>query len=173
MKKVSYLFLILLFVAGCGTSAPSETTNDIANDVVADQVQSSGKHEPSVNPKYLIGEQEDTAVEEVVVEPESTTLVCQDQGCFDQKFVVCEPATFIIESSLGSVSYNIDGPVEGGCEVDFVYIANPNPTWENQPMTCTLDNTGDFQAAFQKTFGEIVSGGTSCTGPLVEILQAL
>lgn len=103
-----------------------------------------------------------------------TTVSCATQDCFNKDFASCTPASITNSAGgLGAASYKIIGPVTGGCKVTFVYTANPNPAWVNQPMTCTLNDAIDFQTSFQNAFNAVLQGGGNCTGPFVPILKGV
>ena len=103
-----------------------------------------------------------------------TTVSCGSQDCFNKNFFSCTPASLKADSpGLGGVSYNILGPTTGGCKMTFEYTSNPNPTWVNQPMTCTFNNAIDFQTSIQNTFNAAIKGRSDCTGPLAIILKDL
>lgn len=189
MKNIPKLLcLFLLILAGCSSNTAetaSTVETPVANETSPEQDQIQEKTSPKVNPKYTTVTTEEEVTGSSTVEQEgltlnteitldtTTTVNCGEENCFNEKFKTCEEAELTVDVGFGSAFYNIMGMNEKGCEVSFVYLTNPNPAWENQPMTCTLDNTVDFQTVFQAAFTDVTSGGSSCTGPLVDILQNL
>lgn len=101
----------------------------------------------------------------------TTTVDCGDKNCFDEKFAACEPATLTASAPpLGTAAYEILGAGTGGCRVTFKYTENPNPDWVNKEMTCTVDNSKDFQGAFDEVFPGVFQGNSQvCSGPFVDL----
>ncbi len=100
------------------------------------------------------------------------TVDCGNEGCFQQKFAACQPATFgtNVEGFAG-VQNKIIGPAAGGCKVTFKYTKNPNPNWVNKEMTCAYDNKVDFFKAQEKAFNGVLDGSVVCEGPLYPIFR--
>lgn len=98
---------------------------------------------------------------------------CNEEACFSESFKTCESATMSSDLDFAAVSYSILGETNEGCEVEMVYTKNPNPTWVDQQIVCTLDANVDFLPAWQKEFEAAVQGKGNCTGPLTEILKNL
>ncbi len=147
----------LVFINKKDTSLWSLDTNP-------NKVQSNtSKNAPSFN----------TTKNEIVINGDTTeTNNCGSIGCFQENFKSCTPANNTADMSpLGTFSSTIIGKVTGGCSVKFVYTKNINPTWVNQPMTCTLDNTKDFEAVEKKVLSDTVQGTSNCTGPLASLLR--
>jgi hypothetical protein len=95
-------------------------------------------------------------------------------GCFDTKFASCSPAQITVdnESTIfgkGTITqYNIQSKVATGCNVQWQYVALPsNLAWNGKTVTCTYDNTKDFNTAFTAK-----TDFTGCTGPLIQLMQA-
>ena len=73
-------------------------------------------------------------------------LDCPEQGCFEEKFAACEPATVTIKLMDTLIyHYEIDGPAEGMCSVTSKFLANFNPEWVGKPMTCNYDHSKSFE----------------------------
>ncbi len=100
----------------------------------------------------------------------TTTVNCGSQTCFEEKFAVCEKAITVADIGLASFSYEIIGPVAGGCAMKVHFPTNPNPAWENQPMTCTFNNSIGFVESVQSIIGAGKKSETTCVGPLVDIM---
>lgn len=101
------------------------------------------------------------------------TVDCGSENCFQQKFTTCEPATLKSDAGFASVDYKIIGPAAGGCAMTFMYTKNPNPAWMNKEMTCTFDNTIDFQKSVANVFSGVIEGKVVCTGPLYTTLRSM
>jgi hypothetical protein len=131
--------------------------------------QSSGSY---TSTKHVTASGSDSVAKVAISTDVTTTVNCGSADCFDQHFSNCTPATMTANAGgIGSVSDKIIGPATGGCSVTFMYTKSPDPAWVKQPMTCTFDNTKDFQTSFDNTFSAVVQGQkTNCTGPLVAIL---
>ncbi|MEK7105439.1 MAG: thrombospondin type 3 repeat-containing protein [Patescibacteria group bacterium] len=196
IKSVSVVlpFLALVLVgAGCSdrpsaevaanTTAGVETSVDADNDGLTTEQEATYGTDVSVSDTdhdgYSDGEEVTNgynplgdgslATENGIVT--TTTVNCGDENCFEAKFAACEPAKLVSDLGFVSFSYEIIGPVEGGCSMTVMYPTNPNPAWVNQPMTCTFDNTIDFTTSAQQTIEGSGSESTTCTGPLVAIFN--
>lgn len=124
-----------------------------------------------VTTKEVVGSTE-SAFGKIMIKSDVTTSEnCGSEKCFEDKFKVCEPATLLAESSLGSIYYEIVKKEQTGCAVKMKYTVNPNPEWVNKEMTCTLDNKTDFQTAIADAFNKIFAKQLICTGPLYEVLS--
>jgi len=95
---------------------------------------------------------------------EGTALeVCEDEACFEERFMRCEPAS--IEQTLVeglSYYYEIIGPEGDGCRVKSRFTANPNPAYVGPEMTCVYDNTAPFADAITDT--------SRCEGELYDLM---
>jgi hypothetical protein len=94
-------------------------------------------------------------------------------GCFDTNFTACTPATITVdnESSFAKgtiLKYQIQSKQGASCLVQWQYVALPsNTTWNGKTVTCSYDNTKEFNAAFSAK-----TDFTGCTGPLVALMSA-
>ncbi|MDP3742556.1 MAG: hypothetical protein Q8R15_04535, partial [Candidatus Micrarchaeota archaeon] len=82
---------------------------------------------------------------------------------FAAKFRNCEAA--ILESTLVpglTYSYEILGLASNLCSVKSKFLANPNPDFVGPEMTCSYDNSQDFQTAVQDT--------SNCQGELYQLM---
>jgi len=114
----------------------------------------------------------ESAFGKILIKSDVTTSEnCGSENCFEEKFKVCEPATLLAESSLGSIYYEIVKKEQAGCAVKMKYTVNPNPEWVNKEMVCTLDNKADFQTAVVDAFKKLFAKQLICTGPLYEVLS--
>lgn len=102
------------------------------------------------------------------------TVNCGDPDCFDQKFVVCEPATLDFDMGFVATHYEILEPSDGGCKTIMRYTKNPNPEWLNKDMTCIFDNSKNINNAVEDILDRLINNGiASCEGPLAEVLRSL
>ncbi len=108
--------------------------------------------------------------------PVTTTVNCDEEGCFDKKFKNCERATMSASIPGLKTTYyaEIIGPEKGRCKVLTKYTQNPNPDWVNKTMTCLYDNSiGDFQTVSQQALRDINSSSLACQGELFKIFSSL
>jgi hypothetical protein len=101
---------------------------------------------------------------------------CDTEACFNSEFKNCTPASFDYSvQSLGSINYQImSGNItSGGCYVTLTYLKDPNPSWENKPMTCIFNNKVPVRQSASDVFNDLLAGHNtySCTGPLVSVIQ--
>ncbi|MFH1632290.1 MAG: hypothetical protein ABIA47_04745 [bacterium] len=182
MKSILHVSIVLfvaavLVGAGCRSqeSDGGESTGHLEpseESAVEYEIQ-----EPETDDQIVVTEGHiDETVEEdgVTINIESDyveTVNCGSEDCFDEKLAACEPAVFFADMGFVAVQYEIIGPVSGGCSVTFSYPTNPNPEWENQPMTCVFDNSLPFEQAAQAAINADFGGGTPCVGPLHDVIH--
>ncbi|MEK7548230.1 MAG: hypothetical protein AAB540_05020, partial [Patescibacteria group bacterium] len=109
------------------------------------------------------GEKEDLGGLKINVKVESDvieTVDCGEESCFQQKFADCQPAIMKQDFGFMSVEYKIIGSADGGCEMVYKYLKNPNSEWANKEMTCVLDNKNkiDFQEFAGKIVVDVMNG---------------
>ncbi|MBI4034083.1 MAG: hypothetical protein HY378_00860 [Candidatus Brennerbacteria bacterium] len=101
------------------------------------------------------------------------TTNCVGEDCFEQKFAVCQPATFSADAGFAAVDYKIIGPAAGGCRMTLKYTVNPNPEWVNKELTCIFNNQIDFQKSVESAFNKVLGGSLVCEGSLYNIIRSL
>jgi ankyrin repeat protein len=97
---------------------------------------------------------------------------------FGEAFAACTPGATFTSSlpELGAaVRYDVVGPEGARCRLSMTFEANPNPAWENTPLTFTLDPGAPFmpqlEAVMQRCLGGGRGGDYGCAGPLLELLR--
>jgi hypothetical protein len=99
------------------------------------------------------------------------TVDCGLQGCFQNKFAACQPASMDVDTGAMAVHYQILTADQGGCEMTMVYTRHANSDWQGKPMTCIFDNKLELQASIDRVFADAVAGKSSCEGPLADALK--
>ncbi len=157
--KYFVIFFVTVLLAGTGCTATRDVSGITTTpETVSTQTTSEGEDDIRVNAD--------------ITADVATTVSCGDQDCFETQFKDCKPATLTSDAGLVSFSYQIIGPVTGGCRMTVLYPTNPNPEWENKPMTCTFNNSLEFTAAVQAQLTAISQGNGTCTGPLADIIKS-
>ncbi len=136
------IMLVLLLIIGCGNKKELvQVSVQQTEDLVDDSGQKVGEVDISIDAEV-----------EVISD-------CGGIECFEEKFTECKPATVTLTLMENMIYYyEIIGPKDGLCEVKSKYIANPNPEWVGEEMTCKYDNTQEFMTA--------VKDMSNCQGPL-------
>ena len=176
MKKILCVLLVVLslFILGCST------------DVEVENVQEEVQEEPEMAEQEVIHVDEQfeaTATDEtgalraeVSIDIEADLAVttdCEDPRCFEDKFAACEDATFSFALSPSlEYQYAIVGPESNGCSVTTQFLANPNPEWVGEEMTCVYDNSKDFMTSVQEVINSFNSQQRlgDCSGPLYALM---
>lgn len=102
---------------------------------------------------------------------QSSGKQCDSKQCFEAQFADCEPATYASGEMAGArVQYQIDGPVDSGCKITFVFLKNPNPEWANKPLHMVFDSDKPFGPQAKDAIGQCLSNAApmdyQCSGPL-------
>lgn len=104
-----------------------------------------------------------------------TPAQCTDHGCFVQAVQNCQPAQYSERHPLGQVKYAVMEAVNGDhCRVAMTYTDNPNPAWENQPLTFVLDSSQAIEPQLKQAVKDCMTGADGdwqCAGPLLTVLN--
>lgn len=73
--------------------------------------------------------------------------VCETEECFNEKFISCQPAQYVISEGDKVTEYKIPNTQEINCPVSVKYIKGSNQELIGKDMTCNFDNSLDFRSA--------------------------
>lgn len=74
----------------------------------------------------------------------------------------CQPALYTQRNPLGQVKYEVVEPQDAGdCGVSMTYTDNPNPAWENKPLTFVLDPGKAIEPQLKQAVTSCMTGAGS------------
>lgn len=176
----------LLTDLGLGSPTPSDTPEPVATSTfpvasttiptpsvstpAATSTQSAATSTPATFTPYPVAAT--SSATSSASQGHAAPLACALRDCLVVNFATCSPATFTSSDSvLGTVTYTIIGPVNGGCSMSLVFTKSLTTAWVQKPMTCTYDQKLAFDTAVQNVFTAVQQGKSSCVGPLVALLK--
>lgn len=100
--------------------------------------------------------------------------ICADEACFLDAVRSCETASFEPAQALGARAiYHTIGKVNGACQVDFVFIDNPNPDLIDKHLSMLLDPDTISESVLLERVQSCLAGDAGadyhCSGPLAEL----
>jgi hypothetical protein len=133
----------------------------------------STRHKTVTSSKVVTNKASNSLGTASITEPVTTTVNCGSDSCFATYFQKCSPATETADSPMANVKYQIYGKKNNGCNMQFEYLATPNPAWDNKSMICIFDNSQSLDNAVSAVITNLSNkkNDYSCAGPLVALLQ--
>lgn len=100
--------------------------------------------------------------------PVDVVKACDDKQCFDENFLLCQPARYESIEENSTVVYEISGIQEVGCLVSLKYINSEEQELIGKEMTCDLDNEVAFDESL--SLAKEYSNDYECEGELKDYL---
>lgn len=104
---------------------------------------------------------------------------CTDAECFVDAVADCRATTFDTARPGGLDArgrYRVLGHDGPGCRIEFTFLKNPNPAWEETPFTFLVDPSLASQEMIHGAVETCLHGGADwyqCEGPLIDQIAGL
>lgn len=132
-------------------------------DIIINEISGDKHNEDNETVKEVEGQEDE-------LRQNFNKVICYDGNCFQERFSSCQKAELVVREDLAENRLEILGLENGSCQVGFIYLKNPFSNLVGKEMTCSLDNSENFEVELEKAFELLFIGGNTCQGALAEAL---